>query len=64
MAKTKMKIGCDLNSLFLYGHTQMILQKGKSEGFWIYKAKNVVNIDHNCSIHNIVLVLDKKTIKN
>lgn len=39
MAKTKMKIDCNLNSLFLYGHTQMILQKGKSEGFWIYKAK-------------------------
>lgn len=39
MAKTKMKIGCDLNSLFLHGHTQMILQKGKSERFWIYKAK-------------------------
>lgn len=64
MAKTKMKIDCNLNYLLFNAHTQTILQKGKSEEFWIYKAKNVVNIDHNCSIHNIVLVLDKKTIKN
>lgn len=39
MAKTKMKIGSDLNSLLFNAHTQTILQKGKSEGFWIYKAK-------------------------
>lgn len=39
MAKTKMKIDCNLNYLLFNAHTQMILQKGKSEGFWIYKAK-------------------------
>lgn len=29
-----------------YAHTQTILQKVESEEFWIYKAKNVGDIDH------------------